>query len=185
MDPEDAPPGLQEVAALVMAARTPSANRDLVGEAVFVSELSDAIRSSASWLPWTAAARRKITSVSAKSAGVAALVVLGISGAAAATGLLPSPVQRTGSSGLAHLGISVLDPAQGAWAGTRPREQCLVGCGSECRRSGGLELAAEHDKRVPAERRPRARCRARQANTACARPISRPMVPLARCREAH
>lgn len=113
--PDDAPPGLQEAAALVLAARVPFANGDLAGEDSVVSAFVESMRAPLGIAATEKRVRRVISrSFSAKVAGVAAALALGGATAAAATGSLPGSVQSAVSRNLSHLGISVPNPASTA-----------------------------------------------------------------------
>jgi hypothetical protein len=106
--PDDAPPGFEHVAALVLAARGPATAGELAGE-------TGAVTSAMADLPELANAtnggrgRRRMLGqlVSAKVMAAAAVAALGGSAAAAATGSLPGPLQSGVSHGLGHIGISV------------------------------------------------------------------------------
>ena len=108
--PDDAPPGLERVAALVHAARSPATIRELADEARVVAAVAASVRGRAN-MPEGGRRRRRMFGqlVSAKVIAAAAVALAG-SAAAAAAGSLPSPVQSAVSTGLSHVGISVPNP---------------------------------------------------------------------------
>ena len=121
VEPDEAPPGLQEVATLVLAARSLHANGGLAGENSVVCAFVETVRAPlATVAPISAGtslgARRSAGRVSAKVAGAAAVLALGGATAAAATGSLPGSVQGALSRNLSHIGIHVPDPQTGTSA---------------------------------------------------------------------
>ncbi len=132
MHPEDAPPSLARAAGLVRAAKAPAQASELVGREHAVATMSAAVRAVPSIqvskgitrLGRKAIGRKTmIGKISAKllsakvAAGVAAVVVAG-GGAAAATGSLPSSIQKPLSSALSHVGISIPKPSSSSGSGT-------------------------------------------------------------------
>ena len=115
VEPEDAPPGLREVAALVLAARSLDANGGLAGEDSVVAAFVESVRATPPSIVDATEGGGHMFSrhFSAKVAGVAAVLAFGGATAAAATGSLPGSVQAAVSHNLSHLGISVPDPATG------------------------------------------------------------------------
>lgn len=109
--PEDAPPGLAEVAGLLQAARVPAAPEELPAEAATVASMRAVVLERPVPVP---ARRNQVLSriLTAKTAAAAAAgaVVLGGGAAAAANGLLPNAAQSAVSSALSHVGINVPDP---------------------------------------------------------------------------
>lgn len=111
--PDDAPPGFQELAAIVLVARAPSAKGDLVGEDVVVPAFLASIRTTNGVGEGHDPAGRRILggSLVAKVAVAAVVLTLAGTSAAAATGSLPPSIQSAVSHDLAHLGISVPNPS--------------------------------------------------------------------------
>jgi hypothetical protein len=114
MQPDDAPPGFQEVAELVLAARSLSANGGLADENSVVAAFVETLRTPVG-VPDIADGDGRMFGrmFSAKVAGVAAVLALGGATAAAATGSLPGSVQAALSRNLSHIGINVPDPHTG------------------------------------------------------------------------
>ena len=112
LDPDDAPPELARVAGLVRAARAPELSSELAGEELLVSQVAAIVRESRR-LEVARDDRRHLLGkvLSAKVIGATAAVLLSGGVAAAATGALPTPVQEAVAHGLAHVGISIPDPA--------------------------------------------------------------------------
>lgn len=121
---DDAPPGFQDVARLVLAARSPATPDELVGEEHVVAVLAaatsmtgigetDAGAEGLSTSEQMGEGRRRMLGkiLTAKMAAAAAVAVLGGGVAAAATGSLPTSLQSSVSHGLSDLGIGVPDPA--------------------------------------------------------------------------
>lgn len=115
--PEDAPPGLKDLAMLVQAAKPPAST----GGGAVEDQMVAAFPAAAGVRTPVGASgnvdegkKRMLTKLlSAKAAavaGIAAVAVLGGGAAAAAAGSLPAPVQIRGVSGLTHIGISVPHP---------------------------------------------------------------------------
>jgi hypothetical protein len=107
---EDAPPGYAEVNKLLRRARVEVAVEELSREAATISSMQTVMLrhtiSTDSPGGKTAATRVRAATVTA----VAAAVVLGVAGAAAAAGSLPGPLQSTAKDVLGVLGISVPGP---------------------------------------------------------------------------
>jgi hypothetical protein len=125
MDPDDAPPDLREVAALVASARGPASFDELVGESETVRLIGSAIGEEAT--PSRAGSCRRTRTVGrllpVKVLSLASLFIVGTGVAAAATDSLPRAIQSTVSQELSHAGISVPRPK-----GTEP-----VGSGATSR----------------------------------------------------
>ena len=100
--PDDAPAGYRRVAALIAAAREPAATAERSEAPAGLAEL---VTSSPSAPEPTGRSRRRFA-----AAAVAATVLLGASGAAAATNNLPAPVQRTVASIGSYLGLNIPEP---------------------------------------------------------------------------
>ena len=112
LDPDDAPPELARIAGLVRAARAPELSSGLTGEELLVSQVAGVVRESRRAEVARDNRRHMLGKVlSAKVIGATAAVLLSGGVAAAATGVLPTPVQEAVSHGLRHIGISVPDPA--------------------------------------------------------------------------
>jgi hypothetical protein len=112
LDPDDAPPELARIAGLIRASRVPGSPSELAGQDLLVSEVAAVVRE-ARRVEVARGDRRHLLSRVLSAKVIAATTVVLLSGgvAAAATGALPTPVQRAVSHGLAHVGISVPDPA--------------------------------------------------------------------------
>jgi len=111
VEPDDAPPGLQEVATFVLAARSSNADGDLAGETSVVAAFIESVRAPVGIFQDTEGGARVFSrSFSAKVAGAAAVLALGGATVAAATGSLPGSIQGVASRNLSHLGINVPDP---------------------------------------------------------------------------
>ena len=119
VEPDEAPAGLQEVATLVLAARSLHANGGLAGEnsvsenSVVAAFIESVRAPQATPAPVSPRPRRSAGRFSAKVAGTAAILALGGAAAAAATGSLPAPLQAAVSRNLSHIGIGVPDPQKG------------------------------------------------------------------------
>ena len=114
MQPEDAPPGLQEVASLVLAARSLPRNGGLASEDAVVAAFVETVRTPIGVTEIAEARGRMFNRMfSAKVAGAAAVLALGGASAAAATGSLPGSVQSAVSRNLSHIGINVPNPQMG------------------------------------------------------------------------
>jgi len=111
VEPQDAPPALQGVARLVLAARSLPASRDLAVEDSVVAAFVERVSAPN---PEDGRHRTVGPMFSAKVAGVAFALALAGTTAAAATGTLPASIQSAVSRGLSHVGISVPDPGSGA-----------------------------------------------------------------------
>ena len=112
VDPDDAPPGFQELATLIRAARPPAASGAEPLEQVVVAAFAAAVRPpGVSTIRHQRGGRRMLGKLlSMKMAAAAATVALGGTAAAAATGSLPGPAQSAVSGALSHVGISVPSP---------------------------------------------------------------------------
>lgn len=105
--PADAPPGFGPVAELLDAARdgvTPPA-ADLGALASAARAGASSIGAPESSTPGRPPVLAKFLTL--KAAAVAGVVLLGATSAAAATGALPGPLQRTAHSTLSHVGVDV------------------------------------------------------------------------------
>lgn len=115
LEPDDAPPGFQEVAAVVRSARSGPGAEDLIGEDAVVQVLVGAVEEhrgthARGWrAPRRPSTLLKVASAASALALAAALV-------AAATGSLPQPVQAALSRDLSHIGVDVPDPGGPAGA---------------------------------------------------------------------
>ena len=111
-EPETAPPGLQELAGLVHAARPPVQLSAVPGEDQLVKAFAATVRAEMCPAAATTAPRRHVMAkvLSAKAAVVATTLLLGAGVAAAATGSLPRPLQSTVASVASHIGISLPNP---------------------------------------------------------------------------
>lgn len=110
--PEDAPPGLERVSALIRTARGPAGPAELAHESSVVIAMAAAVRANPSVHPSSPGKKPMLTRLlSAKVAAVAATMVLGVTGAAAATNSLPDPAQSAVSEAASHLGVSVPRPS--------------------------------------------------------------------------
>lgn len=109
---DDAPPGFQDVARLVQAARGPATPGELAGQDHVVATLAAAVGGSAGVSGSTHERRRPMLTklLTAKMAVAAAAAILGGGAAAAATGSLPTSLQSSVSDGLSSVGISVPNP---------------------------------------------------------------------------
>jgi hypothetical protein len=110
--PDDAPPGLRDLAMLIQAAKPPASADGGAVEDQVVAAFAAVVRTpvGASENVYEGKKRMLTNLLSIKVAAVAAAVVLGGGGAVAAAGSLPAPVQSVVSSGLTHVGISVPNP---------------------------------------------------------------------------
>jgi len=117
--PDDAPPGYGAVAGLLAAAARPVPVDDDVAAAT-VSAMVEAIREGAR-TPQTSRRKSMLTKLLAGKAALAALgvVALTASGAAAATGSLPTPVQNVVSGAASHVGVDLPHGNGGNSAGHR------------------------------------------------------------------
>jgi hypothetical protein len=112
--PDDAPPGYGSVAGLLSsAARFSLAPVDEDAAAATVSAMVEVIRS-AGPVPQTSRRKSMIGKLLAGKA-LAAVAVLGLTatGAAAATGSLPDPVQGAVSGAVSHVGVDIPHPNHG------------------------------------------------------------------------
>jgi hypothetical protein len=104
LEPDDAPPGFQDVAALIGAARSGLALECTVDDPAVASAFAAASETCDGRVGIRRTHRRVL---SAKVAGVAAVLTLAGTSAAAATGSLPGPVQAAFARNLSHLGVDV------------------------------------------------------------------------------
>jgi hypothetical protein len=100
--PDDAPPGYQAVAGLLVAVRQPGTDRELAREAAAIEDFRSA---------HAVTGGGTVRSLGRRLAapGIVAAVVLTGASMAAAAGVLPAPVQRVAHDALAPLGIDVPD----------------------------------------------------------------------------
>ncbi|MHB1583047.1 MAG: hypothetical protein ACYCU7_04800 [Acidimicrobiales bacterium] len=131
----DAPPGFQDAARLVHAARGPATAGELVGQDDVVATLAAAVVGDAGASGSTHERRRPMLTklLTAKMAAAAAAAILGGGAAAAATGSLPTSLQSSVSEGLSSVGISVPNPdahATGHAANTASGTAGLQGTGA-------------------------------------------------------
>lgn len=115
IDPDDAPRELRALATLVRTARADASVSELADEEAVVARMAMAIRAetasaSVPLLQPQSRPRLRPRALSAKVTLVSAAVVLSGGVAAAATGSLPSGIQRSLSHGLLHVGISIPAP---------------------------------------------------------------------------
>jgi hypothetical protein len=108
LDPEDAPRGYGEVAALLQAASVPSRD-DLPGEAAAVAAVVEAIRTS-TLAPMPASSKRKSVITKAKIAAAGLAGALSLTTGLAAANALPGAAQSVASDALAKVGVSVPSP---------------------------------------------------------------------------
>lgn len=114
LPPEDAPAGLEAVAALFRAAHGPVTDDEVADPRGVVQALSTDLRdraAAANQAARTARGRRRLRRLVAPPALVAALVATGAATAAAATGDLPRPVQSAVAGVASHAGIDLPEPA--------------------------------------------------------------------------
>jgi hypothetical protein len=120
VQPDDAPPGFGPVAGLLAGAARP-APVDEDAAATTVCAMVEAIREGAS-APQTSRRKPMLTKLLAGKTLAAALgvVALTASGAAAATGSLPNPVQNVVAGAVSHVGVDLPHPGdRGNSAGHR------------------------------------------------------------------
>jgi len=110
--PDDAPPGLRDLATLIQAAKPPASAGGGAVEGQAVAAFAAAVRA-----PVGVSANVRegkngmiVKLLSVKVAVVAATLAFGATAAAAATGSLPSPIQSAVSGGLSDISISVPNP---------------------------------------------------------------------------
>ncbi|HEV3265987.1 MAG TPA: hypothetical protein VG014_10720 [Acidimicrobiales bacterium] len=113
--PDDAPPGLRDLAMLIQAAKPLAWTGGGIVEDQVVAAFAATLRTpvDASADSYEAKKRMLTTWLSIKAAAIAAVAaaaVLGGGAAAAAAGSLPGPVQAAVSDALGHVGISVPNP---------------------------------------------------------------------------
>jgi len=113
VQPDDAPPGYGVVAGLLAAAARPAPVDEDAATAT-VTAMVEAIREGAP-VPQTSRRSPMLTKLLAGKAALAALgvVALTASGAAAATGSLPTPVQSAVSGAASHVGVNLPNPNHG------------------------------------------------------------------------
>jgi hypothetical protein len=115
---DDAPPGYGAAAGLLAAAARPVAIDEDAATAT-VSAMVEAIRDSAP-APQTSRRKSMLTKLLAgKALAALGVVALTASGAAAATGSLPTPVQSAVSGAASHVGVDLPNPNHGNSAGHR------------------------------------------------------------------
>jgi hypothetical protein len=112
--PDDAPPGYGAAAGLlVSAARGPLATVNEEVAATTVTAMVEAIRTSAS-TPQTQRRKSMLSKLLAgKALAAIGVVALTASGAAAATGSLPDPVQSAVAGAVSHVGVDLPTPNHG------------------------------------------------------------------------
>ena len=99
------------VAGLLAAMREPSDAGELAGTDALLATMSEAMRSSATSAPTSPSRRPVLTRiVSGKIIAITAVTFLSAGAAAAATGNLPDPVQRSVSTTFSHVGIDLPRP---------------------------------------------------------------------------
>jgi len=111
--PDDAPPGLRDLARLIQAAKPVAWAGGGVVEDQVVAAFAATVRTPVAESGNECRKRMLTHWLSIKTAAIAAVgaaVVLGGSAAAAAAGSLPGPVQSAVSGALSHVGISVPNP---------------------------------------------------------------------------
>ena len=110
VNPADAPPGFGPVAAVLTAASAPGAAPDIdLGELARVARRA-ADRSGSSKSRRSPMLGKLLTMKAAAAAGV---ILIGASGAAAATGSLPGTVQEIAHDTLSHVGVEVPNQEHG------------------------------------------------------------------------
>jgi hypothetical protein len=118
VQPDDAPPGYSAVAGLLAAAARPAPVDEHAADAT-VSAMVEAIREGAS-APQTSRRKSMLTKLLAgKALAALGVVALTASGAAAATGSLPNPVQNAVSGAASHVGVNLPSPNHGNSANHR------------------------------------------------------------------
>ncbi|HZQ76118.1 MAG TPA: hypothetical protein VFE55_02235 [Acidimicrobiia bacterium] len=116
---DDAPPGYGAVAGLLAAAAARPASVDEDAAAATVSAMVGAIREGAP-IPQTSRRKSMLTKLLAgKALAALGVVALTASGAAAATGSLPTPVQSAVSGAASHVGVDLPHPNHGNSAAHR------------------------------------------------------------------
>jgi len=117
--PDDAPPGYGAVAGLLASAAQP-APVDEDAAATTVSAMVEAIRGSASTPQMSRRTSMLKKLLAGKALAAVGIVALTASGAAAATGSLPDPVQGVVAGAVSHVGVDLPQPGdQGKSAGHR------------------------------------------------------------------
>jgi hypothetical protein len=107
---EDAPPGYAGVAGLLSAAAAKPAAGGSAREAATVASMRAAILGTPVAVPTSRRNPLRTRAITARAATAAAIIVLGASGAAAATGSLPNSAQSTAQSVLSTIGVTVPGP---------------------------------------------------------------------------
>jgi hypothetical protein len=119
VQPDDAPPGYGAVAGLLATAARPAADVDEHVAATTVTAMVEAIREGVP-APQTSRRKSMLTKLLAgKALAALGVVALTASGAAAATGSLPSPVQSAVSGAASHVGVDLPSPNHGNSANHR------------------------------------------------------------------
>lgn len=108
--PVDAPPGYEEVAALVASARRPVTGSELASESAVVSLVAAAVQEGATPLPTTPRKTVLTKVLTAKAAAIAAVTFIGAGAAAAATNNLPDPAQTAVSNAGGLVGLDIPKP---------------------------------------------------------------------------
>lgn len=109
--PDDAPPGFEDAAMLVQAAKAPIYVGAVVADSGLIAECSAAIRENRGISPVTQRRRSMLASaMTVKAAAIAAAVLLSGGVAAAATGALPASFQTSVSKDVSHVGLHIPDP---------------------------------------------------------------------------
>ena len=106
--PDDAPSGFGQVSRLLNAAASP-AKGSAVAESAIVASMATAISALPQHTPIVPRRKKMLTKLLSAKAAVAALAAVGLSatGAAAATGSLPTAAQDGVSKALSHAGVHV------------------------------------------------------------------------------
>jgi hypothetical protein len=128
--PDDAPPGLREVAVLVRAARTPALDGPSPSEGPLVAAFAAALAEAAGPAETTRRRGPMFRKVLTAAAGAAALVLSGTA-VAAACGVLPAAIQTSVANVADHVGISLPNPGKDA-SKHRPPLAVLAGAPRLC-----------------------------------------------------
>src|SRR5207244_12576618 len=121
--PDDAPPGYGAVAGRLASAAQP-APVDEDAAATTVSAMVEAIRGSASTPQMSRRTSMLKKLLAGKALAAVGIVALTASGAAAATGSLPDPVQGVVAGAVSHVGVDLPQPGDhGKSAGHRSEER--------------------------------------------------------------
>lgn len=108
VEPDDAPPGYAQVAALIQAAKAPATADERARRDADVSTIAAALVTPPAATVTPEGTRMISRRFSLKALGIAIpALALTATGAAAATGNLPSPAQSAVHGALAHVGVSV------------------------------------------------------------------------------